>query len=204
MKIRYTVLFVVLAAFAAVLSWAIAGKATENQAGGPGGIPLPVGQFSFTAQGSLALCFNPSTFALEACSTVGVLVVPLSVLDNGALTLDQNGGCGTMAQVINVLPVNGSPPTITPNSVIVETLLDYDSTSGTGDLSFTRYIGGTCHGATFDSSGATEEASVTQHFTVSRDGNRIDSIVTQFTNPSVGAGGFSESGTELRQTGPES
>ena len=35
-------------------------------------------------------------------------------------------------------------------------LVHYDSTTGTGDNAFTTYVGGTCIGATFDGSGATE------------------------------------------------
>lgn len=48
---------------------------------------------SSTLQGSLAICLNPSTFAEESCTTSGVLVAPLSVLQNGAVTWDEQGNC---------------------------------------------------------------------------------------------------------------
>lgn len=207
MKARYAVLSVMLVAFAAVLSQAIVGRATDNP-GGPGGIPLPVGHFSSTIQGTAVNCLNPSTILLESCSTPGALVVPLSILFNGALTMDQKGNsCATYTEVDTVFISLASlaPPRVVTDEHSVGTLLNYDSTTGTGESSFINYTGGACIGGTFDSTGATEVSSWTNHFTVTDDGNRSDSIVTELTNPTSGSnGGFSLSGTNLRQTSPES
>ena len=162
MKTRYAVL-VMLAVFAAVLSQkAIAGK---GESGG-GGIPPSVGQSSQTLQGSLAVCLNSTTFAQVSCSTAGVAVFPISVLINGVVTGDASISCASVTEVDSDLPVDASPPIVTANEHSTGNVLNYDSTTGTGDLSFTGYIGGTCNGATFDSTGATKLSSGTAHFVV--------------------------------------
>jgi hypothetical protein len=197
MKTRYAVLLAMLAVFAVVLSYkSIAGTSEQ-------GIPFPTGQFAGTLQGSFALCLNPNNPSVgESCSTAGALVVPLNFLANGITTLDEKGnGCGTYTEVDTPLPPNASMPTVTANEHPVATLLDYDPTTGTGDSSFTVYIGGSCTGATFDSTGATQISTGADHFNVSQDGNRSDFI---FTKLSVPVGSFSISGTFLRQTKPES
>ena len=197
MKARYAVLLVMLAAFAAVLSQkAIAGK---------GGIPFPAGQFSTTSQGSFAACVNPTTFALESCSTSGVLVFPTSDLQNGMTTFDASGhGCATFTEIQSDLPPDAFPPFVT-NEHSVSKLLNYDSMTGTGNGSFTGYTGGACLGATFDSTGATEVSRGTVHFVVTDDdGKRIDFLVTNLTNSTGSIGTFSLSGTDLRQTRPQS
>src|SRR5438132_8498579 len=162
MKNRAVVMLaVMLVAFAAIVSQKAIADGEQH------GIPLPAGRFSGTVQGSLAFCLNPSTFAEESCTTSGVLVVPLSVLINGAETFDNEGNaCGAFAEVDSNLPVDASPPSVTPNEHVVAKVLNYDSTTGTGDGSFTGYIGGTCNGVTFDSTGATQISSGTDHFVV--------------------------------------
>ena len=196
MKTRYAVL-VMLAAFAAVLSQkAIAGK---GESGGAG-IPLPVGQSSQTLQGSLAICLNSTTFAEESCSTNGVAVFPISVLINGVVTGDAAGNsCASVTEVDSDLPVDASPPFVTANEHSTGKVLNYDSTTGTGDGSFTSYIGGTCNGVTFDSTGATKLSSGTFHFVVTDNGKRIDFLNTALTNPAGSIGDFSLSGTNLMQ-----
>lgn len=200
MKTRYAVLLVVLAAFAAVLSQkAIAGKGEDNR--GQGRIPLRAGQFSSTTQGSFALCLNPTTFALESCSTSGVLVIPQSHLENGVTNVDASGNsCATSTAVNSDLPVDVFPPSVITNLHSVNKLLNYNSMTGIGDGSFTGYTGGVCHGATFDSTGATEVSSGTFQIVVTDDGKRIDILTTGLTNPNGSIGSFSLSGTDLRQT----
>jgi hypothetical protein len=70
------------------------------------------------------------------------------------------------------------------------------------------FIGGTCKGASFDSSGATPVGEGTGHFVVTRGGDRIDSFITKrvvyvsstnHVNTNT-VGDFSFSGTQLRQT----
>jgi len=202
MKTRYAVLLVMLAVSAAVLSQkAIAGKGASGGQDGTGGIPLPFGQSSQTLQGSVAICLNSTTFAEESCSTTGAAVFPTSVLTNGVITGDAAGNsCAAVTEVDSDLPVDPSPPIVTANEHSAGKLLNYDSTTGTGDASFTSYIGGTCNGATFDSTGATKLSSGTVHFVVTDNGKRVDFLITALTNPAGSLGDFSLSGTNLRQT----
>ena len=171
---------------------------SEVSADGGGGIPLPSGQFSIIAQGSLAICLDPSSLAEEPCSASGALVVPISILNNGAGALDTAGNaCFTFTEIDADLPVNASPPTVSVYRVAGK-LTNYDSTTGTGDGSFATYSGGQCNGTSFNSSGATQVNGGTDHFVVSENGKRVDFVITSLTNPAVGD--FSFSGTELRQT----
>jgi hypothetical protein len=196
MKARYGVLSVILASFAVVMSQKMVAADDESSR-----IPLPVGKFSITGQGSLAICLNPSNpSSQEACTTSGALVVPLSVLDNGAGALDSSGNaCFTFTEVDANLSVDASPPLVTPNEHVVGTMPNYDSTTGTGDGSFTGYVGGKCNGASFDDTGATKLSSGTDHFVVTSGGSRIDFLITGLTNATSSIGDFSFSGTELRQ-----
>jgi hypothetical protein len=167
------------------------------------GIPLPAGRFSTTLQGSEAECVNPANGNPESCSTKGVLVVPLSVLENGALTRDSTGNaCGALTAIFTALPVNASPPTVLANLHVTIKVLNYDPKTGTGDESFTVYIGGACDGATFKSAGATKIASGASHFVVTHEGNRIDGAFTALTGAPglIAFGAFSVSETQLRQT----
>ncbi len=196
MKARYAILLVILTGFAVVLSQkAVAAK------GDGGGIPSPSGQFSTTLQGSLAICLNPSTFAQESCSTSGALVVPLSVLFNGAGTFDAAGNaCIAGTEVDSDLPVDVSPPFVTANEHVTGKTLNYDSTTGTGDGSFTGYIGGKCNGTAFDNTGATQISTGTDHFVVTAGGSRVDFLFTSLTNAASSIGDFSLSGSDVRQS----
>jgi hypothetical protein len=195
----------IVASAAAMKPWAAAGDVNNRAAQG---VPLPAGQFSVTIQGSVADCVNPSNFASEACSTSGVLVLPSSFLTNGSVTHDSAGNtCGVIEVVESLLPLapsspfNTSPPAVLPIQHVAETLVDYDSATGIGHRSLTVYFGGTCNGASFNSSGATQNATFISQFVVTKGGNRIDSLDTQIiTNPANATGSFLTSGTELRQT----
>jgi hypothetical protein len=201
MKALYAIPLVIVATFAAVLT----SNAGDSQRGG---IPLVVGQFSFNAQGTVGLCFS-STFTLEPCLTSDVNVVSAMGTDNGAVTWDNDHSCASYTNVQSLLPLGASPPSVTPNFTLVTKLVDYDPTTGTGDNSFTTYVGGKCNGATFDSSGpppATEFSTGTEHFVVSDGGKRLDFVLKTLMVPPGAApstnsiGGFSFTGTELKQT----
>jgi len=161
-------------------------------------IPLTIGQFSISAQGTVAACFNPVTSAQEPCSAAGALVVRVSIVRTGIDTIDRQGNfCITATDVESAL--DARPPIVTPNLHVAGKVLNYDAASGTGDNSFTTYAGGTCNGATFDRTGAIEVASGNDHFVVTDNGNRFDGIATRITTPAGSIGGFSYSGTGLRQ-----
>jgi hypothetical protein len=205
MKSRYAVLLGMAIFTGLILSQkAIAGndgRSSNGYHGGQNGIPLLAGQFSSTLQGSLAICLNPTSFALESCSTSGALVAPLSVLAAGAYTQDNAGNsCAAYTEVDSDLPVNASPPTVTANEHVSAKVVNYDPTTGIGDGSFTAYAGGACNGSTLDSTGATELSTGTDHFVISKDGNRGDYIFTSLTNSTGSIGDFSLAGTDLKQT----
>lgn len=184
-----------------VIATIVAARAVTVHAGKSGGIPLRAGKFSASVQGTFAVCLDPNTFAPESCSTGGALIFPLSLLQNGSGTSDQQGNaCANYTEVDTALPPSTFPPTVTTNEHNVSKFIDYDPTSGTGDVSSTGYVGGTRNGATFDSTGATQTSSSTAHVVLSNDGNRSDFIVTQVTNPTNSIGSFSISGFNLGQT----
>lgn len=162
-------------------------------------IPLPKGQFEGTTTGSFAICVN-SSFQEVNCSTTGALVFPQTFLSVGNATIDSNGNsCGPSVQTTSDFPVDISPPLVTTNANTVSKLTDYDRSTGAGDVSFTGYTGGTCHGATFDSTGATQVSTGTEHFVVSVQGKRIDAIITQLTGPIGGIGDFAITGVAHQQ-----
>jgi hypothetical protein len=198
MKARYAVL-VMLAAFAAVLSQkAIAG--IGEQGGFP--LPLPAGPFSFVVQGSFAVCLNSVTFAEESCSTSGVLVFPLTALQVGVLTEDGAAGdkCETSTEVLSNLPVGASPnPSVSANNHSADKITSFDPATGIGTGSFISYTGGTCNGAIFDSTGATETGNGTFTEVVTENGNKANVLITSLTNSTGSIGGVSLAGTEQRQ-----
>lgn len=198
MKARYAALLVMLVGFAVILGQ----KAIPANGAGNEGIPIPSGNFSSTDHGFLAICENPITSAFESCNTNNVVVVSFNAMDNVAGTIDSNGNqCLTGTGTVVSLPLGVSPPFVMAKESIVGKVLDYDSTTGTGDSSFTAYYpGGECHGATFDSTGATEVIGATFHFVVTDGGNRVDWVLTTTTYPVGVFGGFYFTGAYLRQT----
>ena len=134
---------------------------------------------------------NPSTFANESCSTSGVLVFPITFTVAGVETRDATGAaCATETSVSTALPPSASQPSINSESHVVHKLLDYDATTGAGDTSYIGYTGGKCVGANFDSTGATEISTGTNHIVVSQQGNRIDTVTTGLTNTIGSFGSF--------------
>src|SRR5207245_4264808 len=92
------------------------------------------------------------------------------------------------------LPLGAAPPFVAATHFAGK-VTSYDPRTGTGDKSDTSYFGGKCHGATFDSTGATVASTLTAHLVVSNDGQRIDGVDTSLTNPGGAIGGFSFSFT---------
>jgi len=164
---------------------AISFAANAQAMAGGSGLALPVGNFSLTAQGTEASCSGTS------CVTLGIIEAGAEVRDG------MGNACGTHAAVVNTVPPGASPPTVVPSVTAVLKVIHYDSASGTGDESLNEYSGGTCNGANFNNTGATQLVSGTLHFVISNGGNRIDSVVTALNI--AGLGGFSLSFTELQQ-----
>jgi hypothetical protein len=86
----------------------------------------------------------------------------------------------------------------------VATVTSYYPATGTGDQSVTTYSGGTCNGASFDSTGATATGTNSAHFAASNDGRRIDLVLTPDVTYVTGTtsnliGAFSLSAIQLGQ-----
>ena len=186
---RYAVLFGMLA---------VAALATSAGAGAQ--IPEPSGQYSIARHGSLALCLNPAAnFAAESCSASGVLVYPVTDIAVGSITYASGSGCGTDTEIFSALPPSAMPSILNPETVVVK-VTNYSSTTGIGTASYTGYSGGSCNGASFDSSGATEIASGTLQFVVTEGGKQVEITFTQLTNPTSSLGSVSLFDTDLKQT----
>jgi hypothetical protein len=171
-------------------------------------IPLKAlaGNYSFTCQGTFAICLDPSTFAFVDCATTtGAIIVPLTDLAVGAFTRDAKGNtCSTFLDVDASLPVGKNPPSVTPIHPSFGKTTDYDPATGTGDISLDEYTGGKCNGSTFDSTGATKTGTSTSRIAASNGGKRFDIVLTSlilFPTDSTGnfVGGFSLSCTNIRQ-----
>jgi hypothetical protein len=155
----------------------------EAMAGSP--IALPSGNFSFAAEGTEATC------ATGSCPVINIIEIGSSVRDKSG------NACGTHTAVVNTVPPAGTPTVASITHVMQ--VINYDPSTGTGDLSLTEYFGGSCNGAAFNSSsGGTQVVTGTLHFVVSNGGNRIDSIVT-LLHVAGGAGGYSLKFKEMRQ-----
>lgn len=158
----------------------------EAMAGSP--IALPSGNFSFAVQGTEATC------ATASCPVINIIEIGSTVRDMAG------NACGTHLAVVTPLPLTGAPQPAGGVTHVFH-VINYDPSSGAGDMSLTEYFGGSCNGAALNSTGATKIVDGTLHFVVSNGGNRIDSIVTSLRinlgGPPVGA--FSLSFTEMRQ-----
>ena len=164
-------------------------------------IPQPNGFHSFTLQGSVAQCFDPSTHAAETCDTSGAVVDAFSVLQAGHITYSSGVGCEEVFQVVNSLPPNASPPIVNTSVTGTVEITNYDPTTGIGTSSFTRYTGGSCSGANFNSAGATEISFGTLQFVVTDGGKQVEEIVTQLEgSPTNNVGSVSLFITQQKQT----
>jgi hypothetical protein len=195
---RKKLMVILLAGCALVISQGVREVAADQ-----GFTPLTevAGTFSFTLNGSLALCLgNAPDHPPALCGSLNSTVVPFTIVEVGAYTFDTAGNaCGTITETQAATPVGTSPPTVRLLHSVSQTT-SYDPITGQGDVSVTNYVGGQCDGATFDSDGATVASNQTYHFALSSGGQRLDFVVTSFTPlAGLGSGGFSLAGTFLRQ-----
>jgi hypothetical protein len=122
----------------------------------------------------------------------------------GETTRDEAGNsCSTYTVVQASLPVDNTPPFVLVARHNVSTVTGYDASTGTGDVSTTAYVGGTCNGATFDNTG-TATGTSKAHLVASGGGRRTDFVITSrisYVTDTTGnlIGDFSISGTQLKQ-----
>jgi hypothetical protein len=144
-----------------------------------GGVTLAslAGKFAARGSGSLTLCFNTGFTALQDCATAPHLV-PYNFARIERETRDAAGNsCGV--PIVTSAPVAGTTfPAGVSTATIVGTTTSFDPTTGSGTINLKGYHGGTCIGADFDSTGATQTNSATFKFLVSDSGNRIEAIST--------------------------
>jgi hypothetical protein len=168
------------------------GVGSQALAGGSNGIALPSGHFSFTAHGTEANC------AAGPCIT-------LNIIEAGNMVRDAAGNaCGSHAAVVTTIPATSGSPIVVPSVITVLKLLSYDATTGTGDAALSEYSGGSCNGASFNGTGATQIVSGSLHFAVSNGengngGDRIDSILTALNVQGAPVPNFSIVFTERQQ-----
>jgi hypothetical protein len=150
------------------------------------------GTFAEMSKGSMVLCFDRNSGLQVSCSTTGALTVPFSVVSVGSVTQEANSRCGSFTQTYSRVPVSANPPSVTTCQIATQTT-NYDPSTGTGDCSFTTYIGATCAGAAI--SGRTAIRTGTCHFVASQGGAHLEFVITSLS----GAGDFSFSGTDSRE-----
>lgn len=180
--------------FAAILSQITPITPAEAQ-----NISAPNGRYSIARHGSLTLCSNPSTQAPEACTASGAVISPVSDIATGSITYASGVGCGTDTEVFNSIPPNTSPPMLNPETIVIK-VTNYDETTGLGTGTYTAYSGGSCSGATFNSSSASEEVIGTLEFVVTEGGRQVDVALTQLQSPANSLGSVSLFDIDQKQT----
>ncbi len=159
----------------------IGGPVRVSQAQDDGGVTLAslAGNYAGRGSGFFTLCFNTGFTALEDCATA-----PHQVPFNQTGIFHRTGdAAGNFCGVITVAtaPVFGTkfPAGVSTTTQVGTTT--FDPTTGSGTESFSRYAGGSCIGAVFNSTGATKVGTTTRSFVVSDSGDRIETIITSFS-----------------------
>jgi hypothetical protein len=160
----------------------IGGPVRVSQAQDDEGVTLAslAGKFAGRGSGFFTLCFNAGFTALEDCATA-----PHQVPFNQTGILHRTGdAAGNFCGVITITtaPVFGTKLPAGVGTTTQVGTTTFDPTTGSGTESFSRYAGGSCSGAVFDSTGATLTGTTTRSFVVSDSGKRIESIITSFSS----------------------
>ncbi len=177
----------------------IGGQVTVSQAQNDQGVTLAslAGNFAGRGGGFFTFCLNGA--AQISCDSVAPVpsLVPFNQTQISQQTRDGAGnGCEVFTRTY--APVSGTKSAAneaTPQRVF--TNVSFDPTTGSGTASSSQYRGGSCIGAVFDSTNATLVATGTANYIVSDSGNRIEFILTGFSQ--VGVAGFVFSATYTRQ-----
>jgi hypothetical protein len=151
-----------------------------------------------TNQGTLTVCFKPDFSNVEPCNTKGAVTAVSTIAATVQVTGDSNGNsCSTSVQDQSFAGAP-FPPSIQVFHGVAK-LIAFDSTTQSGDVAGTNYIGGSCKGATFNAKGAIAVGTFTAHIVISQ-GGRVDSIVTGLTSSPKGIfGSFSLTGVSFPQ-----
>jgi hypothetical protein len=194
---------ILMAGFALVMTHDFNGAYAGDHGGDDGGIPLSklAGKYSvtFPPGGFITDCFKPGFSATESCSTPGAIPLNISGVTVGQSTQDKDGdSCTKATGAFAAIIGQTTPPTVVV-FLSVAKVTTYDPATGSGDMSFTNYLGGKCIGSNFDSSGATLEQTGTAHFVASDNGKRVDFTTTTLTDALGDIGGFNIFRSDLKQ-----
>lgn len=174
MKLRIATGLGLLLFFATMIGGPVAVSQARNPAS-------QAGKFAGRSTAFFTLCFVTDFSALADCASAPHLV-PMSLARVAQASSDEAGNfCVVGTNMIAPLFGTKFPASIVTN-IVVGTTTSFDPTTGAGTQSFSQYQGGgSCIGAGFDGTGATQVAAGTQSFVVSDSGNRIEFVVTGFS-----------------------
>ncbi len=185
----------------------IGGPAGVSQAQADDAVTLAslAGKFAGRGSGFFTFCFNGA--ALISCSSVSPVPSPVPY-NQTQISQQTRDAAGNACEVFTrtyapVFGTTSSANVATPHRVF--TSPSFDPTTGSGTANFSQYRGGNCVGAAFDSMGATLVNTGTVSFVASDSGNRIEFIITGFSQVNSAFGvagsvkGFVFSATYIRQ-----
>jgi hypothetical protein len=139
------------------------------------------GHWAASGYGTETLCWDSGFSMLESCSTTGAVALEYNLSIVGNVEEDAVGNtCGV--QTVILAPDLGFPQQIAPSTYTnVCKVTSYNQVRGVVKATCTNYSGGSCTGATFNSSGATVNATWSFKSVVSQSGARADGIDINLT-----------------------
>jgi hypothetical protein len=191
----------------------IGGPAGISRAQAGGGVTLAslAGKFETKGSGSETVCFNQSFTEAVVCASAPhqvqfkLTAVAHNIRDAAGNSCGVTIASSALTDAAVAVYAGKFPNRTNVHRTTVMTTTSFDPTTGSGTTSFRQYLGGSCIGAGFDSTGAVLTLTGTQSFMVSDSGNRIKSILT---SSSAVAGAFDSdimtglmfSSTSIRQS----
>jgi hypothetical protein len=165
----------------------IGGAVRVSQAQDDEGVTLAdlAGNFAGRGGGFFTTCLSAGgVLPLIDCSSLSPVptLVPFNDTHIWQQTRDAAGhSCGVMTEAFARVSGQKIPARVNARTH-VGTTTSFDPTTGSGTEHFDRYVGGSCIGAAFDSTGATLTSTGTGSFIVSDSGNRIEFLWTGYTS----------------------
>ena len=154
-----------------------AGRATGNPRVQDHGLSLADlrGNFAGKSIGFTTACTN-----IGGCRATSPTLEQRNFAALAQAAVDEAGNfCATATSAHAAVAGSASAASVLER-VITGSITSFDPTTQEGDVSFSIFQGGSCNGATFDSSGAILKTNGTGHVVVSDSGNRINTIVTSY------------------------
>ncbi len=186
---------------------------TSRAQAGDGGATLAslAGKFETKGSGSETVCFNQSFTEAVVCASAPhqvqfkLTAVAHNVRDAAGNSCGVTSVSSALTDAAVAVYAAKFPNRTNVHRTNVSTTTSFDPKTGSGTASFRQYLGGSCIGAGFDSTGAVLTLTGTQSFMVSDSGNRIKWILT---SSSAVAGAFDSdvmtglmfSSTSIRQS----